>query len=440
MPGKFARTPEIGPDAFPVRPLPARRTKAIMALSFAALMGVAVWVGFTATRPRPAKPIQGVRLLGQDRPFPAEGRYPSDPYVGPRACAECHPDQFALYSRSGHARTLSPPGRRDIARRLDGKTIADPDSAEVRWSYQHRGGQLYIRREAQDKVEECIAEYAFGSGHHGLTFVSVIDPRVPTILEHRISYFPQQQKLGLTAGHDERPRPPNVTPIGRLPSPDGAVKCFGCHSTQISARDGQAIDAETLIPNVSCERCHGPGRAHAQAARRGASEAELRLPFSPDGFIADSLIKLCGTCHRHPSGYEPGEIRPDDPGLARFQPVGILESRCFRESSGAFSCVTCHDPHARASSDRASYLEVCLSCHAETGSDERTTAVGNPCPAAPHGDCVDCHMPRVDVGRRVLFADHWIRVRRAGESAPSIRVPAPNPKRFDTPDPQEHRP
>ena len=107
-----------------------------------------------------------------------------------------------------------------------------------------------------------------------------------------------------------------------------------------------------MIPNVSCERCHGPGRAHVEAARRGAPDAELELPFGPDRFTAESLLMSCGTCHRHPSRSHPGQIRPDDPHLARFQPVGILQSRCFRESGGAFSCVTCHDPHARASSDR----------------------------------------------------------------------------------------
>src|SRR5690242_2034870 len=185
MPGDFARKPDIRGDALPGTPVPARRARAIMALSFAAVLGAALWVVFTTTRPRADQPIRVVRLLGPDRPFPAEGRYPSDPYVGPRVCAECHPGESALYSRSGHAQTLNPPGRQAVARRLDGRTVADPELADVSWSYQHRDGQLYIRRKARDKVEECIAEYAFGSGHHGLTFVSVIDPRIPAILEHR---------------------------------------------------------------------------------------------------------------------------------------------------------------------------------------------------------------------------------------------------------------
>ena len=63
--------------------------------------------------------------------------------------------------------------------------------------------------------------------------------------------------------------------------------------------------------------------------------SELELPFGHDRFTADGLLMLCGTCHRHPSGAKPGQIRPDDAHLARFQPVGILQSRCFRESGDA---------------------------------------------------------------------------------------------------------
>jgi hypothetical protein len=177
-----------------------------------------------------------------------------------------------------------------------------------------------------------------------------------------------------------------------------------------------------MIPNVSCERCHGPGRAHVAAARRGAPEAELSLPFGPDRWSANTLLTLCGTCHRHPSESEPDQLVPEDSSLARFQPVGIIQSRCFKESGGAFSCVTCHDPHARVSSVRGSYEAVCLSCHgggglpaaparATAGHAEKTRRDGNSCPVSPRGGCVECHMPRVDAGQNVLYADHWIRVR-----------------------------
>jgi len=380
-------------------------------------------------------------LLTLDRPFPAGGRYPLDPYIGPQVCAECHPGESALHGRSGHARTLRPAGRRALARSLDGTTIADPDHPDVRWSYRYGDGRLHIRRTAGADVEEFVAEYAFGSGHHATTFVNLLDPGIPSILEHRMTYYAHRHALGVTPGQDAEPGSPRQAPAGTTHRSREAWKCFNCHSTQVS-RDGWTIDEATLIPNVSCERCHGPARAHVDAARRGRPAAELELPFSPGRYTAEGLLMMCGTCHRHPSRARPERIRPDDPHLARYQPVGILASRCFRESRGAFSCATCHDPHARASTDRGSYLATCLSCHSGADGDGSTpdprdppSAAGSPCPVAPRGDCVDCHMPRVDAGQHVLFADHWIRVRRPDESPRPPREQAPNSKILDTPDP-----
>ena len=176
-----------------------------------------------------------------------------------------------------------------------------------------------------------------------------------------------------------------MTPIGGVLPPRRPGSASTVIRPRLSARDDRVIDDQTLIPNVSCERCHGPGRANVEAARRDAPADELQLPFGPGRYTADSLLGLCGTCHRHPSRSKPGQVRPDDPHLARFQPVGILQSRCFRESNGTFSCVTCHDPHARASSDRASYLEICLSCHSGSGggSAAQARAPAPPGPAAP---------------------------------------------------------
>ncbi len=361
MPETMAGAPTFGPEHPRLRPVAERRARFICALSLAAVLVAAVYVAVTARRPgAPSGHGKGVRLLTVDRPFPAQGRYPSDPYIGSRVCAECHPGESALHSLSGHARTLRPAGRRALARQLDGTRFSDPEYPDVLWSYQYRDGQLHILRTDQAKVEDRIAEYAFGSGQHATTFVSVIDPKIPAILEHRITHYTQTGTLGLTPGQNARPRSPGLDSHGGMISARNARKCFGCHTTQTSAREDLPIDEATLIPNVTCERRHGPARAHVETARRNSTSAELRLPFGPDRSTAEGLLMLCGTCHRHPSKAQPGQIRPDDPHLARFQPVGILESRCFRESNGAFSCVTCHDPHARASSDRASYFEHLL--------------------------------------------------------------------------------
>ncbi len=260
-----------------------RRARRITILILAAVVVCAVWLMLTASPSgTTAGRTRGVRLLTLDRPFPAGGRYPADPYIGPRVCGECHPGESALHVRSGHAQTLRPAGRRAVALGLDGKTIADPELSDVSWSYRYRDGQLSIVRKASGQVEECVAEYAFGSGHHAMTFVNVIDPKVPAILEHRITYFTRQHALGVTPGQVAELDSPRRTPIGSVLESREARKCFGCHVTQVSL-GGEKIDELTMIPNVSCERRHGPARAHVEAARRARPPRSSSSPSARAG-------------------------------------------------------------------------------------------------------------------------------------------------------------
>jgi predicted CXXCH cytochrome family protein len=407
----------------------------MIALAFGALVAGALWVTHLrlySQRGSGRLAKAGVRLLTLDTPFPAEGRFAADPYVGSKVCSECHPGEAALHASSGHSMTLTPAGRQPLSRRLNGRTVMDPEQPDVLWSYRLRDSQLHLARQARGKTEECILEYAFGSGHHATTFVSVIDPKIPAILEHRLTYYTQRDALGVTPGQIAVPPPPWITPRGGALPADISRRCFQCHTTQIAAHGDQSIDEPTMIPNVTCERCHGPGRAHVAAARTGLSDVDLALPFGPKQWTAEGLHSLCGACHRHPADSEPEAIRPDEIYLARFQPVGLMQSRCYLESGGSFSCVTCHDPHARASTDRTAYNAICLRCH--TGDAEADTHApaggatvgrsGSPCPRSPRVGCVDCHMPRVDAGQFYLVSDHWIRVRTPGQSAHASGAPA----------------
>jgi hypothetical protein len=404
----------------------SNRPAAVIALlGCMALVLASVWVYWSVQNSRErASRSRMVRLLTEDRPFPPEGRFIRDPYAGPRSCAECHPGESALYSRSGHSSTLRAASRVKLARALNGTTVADPQWPEVSWSYRYSDDQLRVARKYRNKIDEFIVDYAFGSGHHAVTFVNMIDPEIPAILEHRLTHFTSPERIGITPGHDARPAPPGLTPYGGVLPPRAAKGCFACHATALSAHDeAMRIDQDTMIPNVSCERCHGPGRDHVRGVRSGALESDRSLRFGPDRWTTSDLLGLCGSCHRHPSGSPPGKIQPDDPQLARFQPVGLMQSKCFQKSAGAINCVSCHDPHARASPDRAGYDGVCLSCHTRgkepmparsAAAPRQEFAAGTeakPCLVSPASGCVECHMPRVDPGQHVLFTDHWIRVR-----------------------------
>src|SRR5689334_892998 len=63
------------------------------------------------------------------------GRLTSGPYAGSRVCAECHPGEFAHFTRSGHAQTLRKAVESTLARRLAGRSVADPEQPGVTWTY-----------------------------------------------------------------------------------------------------------------------------------------------------------------------------------------------------------------------------------------------------------------------------------------------------------------
>ena len=225
--------------------------------------------------------------------------------------------ESALHSLSGHARTLRPAGRRALVRQLDGTRFSDPEYPDVLWSYQYRDGQLHILRTDQAKVEDRIAEYAFGSGQHATTFVSVIDPKIPAILEHRITHYTQTGTLGSDPRPDRRDSyRPAWIPTGGMISARNARKCFGCHTTQTSAREDLPIDEVTPIPNVTCDAVtdrRGPmSDGGARLDERRASAPVRSEPIHGRG-PADALW------HVPPSSVQ-GSARPDpadDPHLAR---------------------------------------------------------------------------------------------------------------------------
>jgi hypothetical protein len=73
-------------------------------------------------------------------------------------------------------------------------------------------------------------------------------------------------------------------------------QCIGCHvtGTREPVMDGNRI----VNANVQCESCHGPGRAHVEAANAG-NAADARMVRKP-------AQKTCETCHNDKSPHYRG--------------------------------------------------------------------------------------------------------------------------------------
>jgi hypothetical protein len=303
-----------------------------------------------------------------------------------------------------------------LAKQLDGLNFPDPEQPGVTWRYVARDRSLSVERQDNGVVSRQLIDYAFGSGHHATTFVTMTDRSLkqPAMIEHRMTVFAHKSVPDITPGQAADGKQEGLEPSGRRYTDVNTLKCFECHTTLSSDRGPSVLDERAMIPNVGCERCHGPGKSHVEAARAGAPDAELVMPFGPGRSTTDEQMRMCGACHRLPSMGDASLIRVDNPVLVRFQPVGLMQSACYRKSAGALSCVTCHDPHSRTSSNKAEYESVCVSCHQGPSK--------TPCKVSPVKACLGCHMPRRDVSRGMLLTDHWIRVPDASLTAPEGRI------------------
>jgi hypothetical protein len=102
-------------------------------------------------------------------------------------------------------------------------------------------------------------------------------------------------------------------------------------------------------------------------------------------------------------------------------------NRCYTESVGGLSCLTCHNPNCDAETSTAHYEAQCLSCHAavsaKTSRATRRAVLTEgarriTCPVNPSNNCLKCHMPATPSAvHHAVFTDHHIRIHRPTETA-----------------------
>jgi tetratricopeptide (TPR) repeat protein len=322
------------------------------------------------------------------------------PYVGSAACAECHKAIHRAEQSSRHARTfLSGP---DLARLpLPDGPLADPaDPKTVHHRLRREGDRVGWETRVDDEVARAVVRYAFGSGDRGVTPVG--PDGHGRFRELRLSRYGDIDAWDVTTGHKVRPEPHTADGfLGRVLSADDVRGCLGCHTTDPrSARDRAGpLAAET---GIGCERCHGPGGNHLKAVSTGFLDLAIARPRLA---TAEQVTRLCAGCHS-PIGRS---VKPTDPDAPRFQGTTLTWSRCYQESSGGLSCVTCHDPHHDADTSASRYEAKCLACHSPTGGKEGEGR--SSCPVNPSAACLTCHMPATKSAvPHTTFTDHHIRV------------------------------
>jgi hypothetical protein len=338
--------------------------------------------------------------------------YPSaDGYVGDASCGSCHASIVESHRASAHAskvRTIRP--GTPLGPYLTGQEVRDPLTGAIyQVRYRDNRNELFLRAGPLSATAEIVWE--FGSGRRARGYILRTD--YGEYVDCRLNWYHSTQGWDFASGQDKLNRILVEQPLGR-PLPDGELaRCFGCHSSEMWATgakpEGTPADKlkfrfEKTKTGLSCETCHGPRAAHVRAF-------ELGKPVTPaPDMTAAEMNELCARCHSKP------DVDPENDVLARFQPWGLERSRCYTESKGRLSCATCHDPHANAGTDHASYESKCKSCHSSAGRQEKLAL--RLCPVNQTTGCVSCHMPRDDKGMlNVTLTDHLIRIVRDNAAA-----------------------
>jgi cytochrome c554/c'-like protein len=338
--------------------------------------------------------------------WPTQGTAARKDFLGPAACARCHPSHAATQAGTSMARTAM--------HARDAPALRDNPSLRMRagtYSYEitTSGGQSLYAVSGPGGTSSVPLEWAFGAGKVGQTYLFEKDGLMQ---EARLSYFSGLHGADFTPARAIA-APRDVAEAASRPVPDAeAQRCFACHTTASTA--GGVFDRASLIPGITCEACHGPGRNHAELAERRRLAPALAAILRPASLDPAASVDFCGACHA--TFWDVKLAGAQGIAALRSQPNRLQSSRCWGEGDARITCVACHDPHEPLVLSAARYDSRCLACHvqqAAAGAGPSKPTRAHPGRACPVGreSCVTCHMPKYDVpGMHHQFTDHLIRV------------------------------
>ena len=332
---------------------------------------------------------------------------------GGSPCADCHPNQVRGYRQSAMAHSLS-----EAAPQPDGSF--EHALSNTRFSIHSNPSGMVQRFDRGSESGEQRVAYVIGSGAHAYGYLVRIGDH---LFQSPLSYYTNRRLWDVAPGYEESHHPDFSRPV--------TVECLLCHSGEPEPVLDTLNRYQTpafLEESISCDRCHGPGEAHAKNPVPGSIVNPAKLQVA----ARDSI---CEQCHLA------GEVRIPNPGkrIADFQPGRALEdtftvyvaaqpagktikvvshveqlalSACARSSGGKLWCGSCHDPHQRPADPAVYFRERCLGCHGATLEKAHASA---------GRDCVACHMPRLAArdGGHTVFTDHRIARRPEPQNEPA---------------------
>ena len=360
-------------------------------------------------------------------------------YVDPATCGACHQEIARSYRLTGMGRSLYRPLPQNTVEDYKTNNRIYNQASDRYYTMLERDGKLYQRRHQigldgkETNVIEKQVDYVIGSGNHVRSYLHRTVQG--TLVELPVSWYEENHGYwAMSPGYDR----PKQEDFRRTI----VAGCLFCHDgyprpEQTSNLAGsEAIFGDPLPEGIDCQRCHGPGRAHIEAAGSGrAGPDEIRRAIvNPAKLERARQLEVCMQCHLETSSrplpnklpsyhHEPFSYRPGEPladyftffdhasGAGREDNFEIAhaayrlrKSACFQSSQ--MTCTTCHDPHRIPRGEEAveHYRAVCRTCHASAHSGS----------VQADANCIGCHMPkrRTEDVVHAVMTDHYIQRRK----------------------------
>jgi len=390
----------------------------------------------------------------------APAQTPPSVYASPETCAGCHRNIWETYRRTGMARAFFRPSPANTIEDYTRHNTYYHKASDSYFTMLRRDGKYYQQRYQMDSggrrinVMEKQVDYVLGSGNHVRSYLHRSAGN--KLIELPLAWY--AEKGGYWA----------MNPGFDRPDHDGfrrslSYDCMFCHngypqlSAGMPAPYGEFVYPAAMPEGIDCQRCHGPGRRHAELAKSGAAVPTVRNAIvNPARLSPERSLEVCLQCHlettsfplpnsirryeRGPFSYKPGEslgdfmlsfdhargTGHDDKFEIAHSAYRLRQSACFLRSQGRMTCTTCHNPHdiPRGEAAAQHYNAVCRRCH--SAAFDRATASGMH-PRAT--GCIDCHMPkrRTEDVVHVVMTDHYIQRRK-----PAGDLLAELPERHET--------
>jgi tetratricopeptide (TPR) repeat protein len=206
--------------------------------------------------------------------------------------------------------------------------------------------------------------------------------------------------------------------------------CASCHSTNLQKNylaDVDSFHTTYSVVTVSCESCHGPGKAHIDfVGSSGYKDGDrvkhaYLLPIDSPNVVQ---VNTCAPCHARKADISPAMVNPRElmetiipeiPTTEFFHADGqvddedyiytsFLQSKMFHRS---VTCTNCHNAHSGKLVLPAT--QVCGQCHErkyfEFGHTKHEASL-------TQVNCISCHMPGKYYMGNDYRHDHSFRVPR----------------------------